>query len=160
MPSAINIKKLLEGVEFDPDDVVGTAVKQGVLFTDAIQYRLDCMTAQKRAELAHKRIEAETSLAVRKQYKEAGDKITEDNVKALVLLNSKVRKAADEEATADVYDEYSKLVCEVFRMRRDCLQIVTKMTADEVREQRALQAGSDKMREQRNTLREKFPGGV
>ena len=159
MADEIDIKKLLDGVEFDPDDVVGAAVSNANMFVEAIQYRLVCMTRQKRAQLAHDRMEAETSLAVRKKYKDAGEKITEDNVKTLTLLDPKVKKTADEEATADVFDEYSKLVCEVFRMRKDCLQIVTKMTADEVREQRSLQAGAEKMREQRAKLRESFPGG-
>jgi len=71
-----------------------------------------------------------------------------------------VRKAADELAAAASYDEYSKLICDVFKMRRDCLKIVDEMTRDEIRQQGALEAGAEKMRAQRKVLRDKFPGGI
>ncbi len=156
----IDVKKLLAGVEFNPDDVVTAAARNAVFFVDAAQFRLACMEKRAAAKLAHERVEAETSLAVRKYHKDLGDKITEGTVDATVLLTPAVKSAAEALSKADVYDEYSKLIVEVFRMRRDCLRIVDDMTRGEMAAQSAIEAGSEKMRGQREELRKRFPGGA
>jgi len=55
-------------------------------------------------------------------------------------------------------DEYSKLIVEAFRMRRDCLRIIGDLTRDDLSLQRASEESTEKMRETRRKLKEKFPG--
>ncbi len=158
--NGVDVKKLLAGVEFNPDDVVTAAAMNAVLFVDAVTFRLACMEKRAAAKLAHERVEAETSLATRKFYKDLGEKTTEGNIDATVLLTPAVKAAADALSKADVYDEYSRLIVEVFRMRRDCLRIVDDMTRGELASQGAIEAGADKMRGRREELRKRFPGGA
>jgi hypothetical protein len=57
-------------------------------------------------------------------------------------------------------DEYSKLVVEAFRMRRDSLRIVGDLVRDEISIVRAVEQSAEKVQETRRKLKERFPGGV
>jgi hypothetical protein len=157
-PKDSSVVTLLSKIDFSPDNVVGAAADQALLFVEAIQFRLSCLEKRSDAKMAWERIKAETELNIRKEYRDLGSKITEGNIDSLTLLDKSVSAAAKAYAEADVYDEYSKLVVEAFRMRRDCLRIVDDMTRDEVGLQRAAETGAEKMRDSRRKLRDRFPG--
>lgn len=157
-PSKIDVINLLNHMDFVPDDVVSAAAKNAVYFVEAIKYRLECMELNVQAKMDHKRINAERALQLRQEFRDNGDKLTEDHLKALLVMDSEVSRVTRELERAEVFDEYSKLVVEGFRMRRDCLRIVSDMTRNEMGIGRALDSQAEDMSSLRRGLAEKFPG--
>lgn len=154
----IDVVGLLNQMDFSPDNVVDAAAVNPVLFVRAIKYRLQCLEEKVRLERSLKRLSAETELAIRSEAKSNDDKITENHIRAKLLLDEDVSEAIKLSEEAEVYDEYSKLVVEGFRMRRDCLKIVSDMTRDEMRVGRALDDASETISNNRKKLEERFPG--
>lgn len=149
---------LLDKVDFEPENVVAAAATNSVLYVDAINYRLQCLTRKADAEFAAKRTWAEAELIVREAAKKNDEKITEAHIKAVLILDPVVANAAVAEAEAEAHDEYSKLVVKVFEMRRDCLQIVSKWTHEEMRVGAVTDAAREELRNTRDKARSRFPG--
>jgi hypothetical protein len=152
------IEALLSKLGFSPDNVVQVASENPLLFRDAIDFRQQCMRERSRSKMNWERTQAEQGLDLRATYRANGEKLTEDYLKSLLVLDSKVVAAAEEFAKADEAEEYSKLVVEAVRMQRDCLKIVADLTWNEVGIQKAVEANADKMRETRSRLNAKYPG--
>jgi hypothetical protein len=158
-PAVVDVVGLLDKVDFEPENVVAASATNSVLYVDAINYRLQCLTRKADAEMASKRAWAEAELVVRDAAKRNDDKITEGHVKALLNTDPVVMDAARELADAEAFDEYSKLVVKVFEMRRDCLQIVSKWTHEEMRVQGVADAAREELRSTRDKARSRFPAG-
>lgn len=165
-PSKPNIRPrrtiavLLGQVDFDPEHVIEAAVMNSVLFVEAIEYRREAIERRALAKIAMERAQAETSLRIRQEAREAGVKTTEDSVASTVLLDPAVTEVQKKFAHAEATDEYLKLVVEAFRMRRDCLQIIKDLVRNEISLQSAVDAGAGKLAEARARLRTRFPGGT
>jgi hypothetical protein len=155
-PVPVNVRTLLNKIDFSPDNVVEAASVNPGLYVRAIEYRLQCLTEKSRQDMNHKRLRAETELEIRRHAKANDEKITEDHIKAKLLLNKDVSAAGEQAQQAETMDEYSKLVVEAFRMRRDSLRIVADMSRQEMNLGRALEANAD-LQETREKLRSKFP---
>lgn len=156
--SKVDVIGLLNQMDFSPDNVVDAAAINPVLFVKAITYRLHCMEEKTRLEMDLKRLCAEVELEIRSDAKATDEKITENHIKAKLLLNEDISDATKAFERSEVYDEYSKLVVESFRMRRDCLRIVSDMTRDEMRQGRALDDATEVVSSNRRKLTERFPG--
>ncbi len=151
--------ELLGKVDFEPENVVAAAATNSVLYVDAINYRLQCLTRKSEADMAAKRAYAEAEIVVRTTAKANDEKITEGHVKAILATDEVVTAAEKAREAADLFDEYSKLVVKVFEMRRDCLQIVSKWTHEEMRLGNITDAAREELSKTRDKLRERFPGG-
>ena len=157
-PTTIDVLSLLSKADFEPENVVAAAATNSVLYVDAINYRLECLTRKADAEFASKRTWAEAEIVVREAAKARDEKITESYVKALLTTDDVVSAAERELATAEAFDEFSKLVVKVFEMRRDCLQIVSKWTHEEMRVNGITDAAREQLASTRDKARAKFPG--
>ncbi len=157
-PTGINVTELLDKVDFEPENVVSAAATNSVLYVDAINYRLQCLTRKSEADMYAKRTYAEAELVVRAAAKAADEKITEGHIKALLATDEVVSAAEAERESAEQFDEYSKLVVKVFEMRRDCLQIVSKWTHEEMRLGNVTDAAREELAKTRDKLRTRFPG--
>jgi len=155
----LEIQSLLTKIDFSPENVVSAAAENPILFVQAIQFRLSCLQKYNVAKMNWERTRADAELRLRQNARESGEKITEKNIEALLLQDEDVIASRIEFARADEMDEYSKLVVEAFRMRRDCLKIVGEMTRDELSLQKAIEIDSEKLAAVRQKLRERFPGG-
>lgn len=153
-----DVAKLLGKIDFSPDNVVQAAAENSSLFVEAIQFRLEKLSARNAAKMAWEEKQAARELNIRKVYREAGEKITEGNIDALLLTDINIKAAAEAYSRAEELDEYSKLVCEAFRMRRDCLEVVGNLMRNELSMQAAVEQGRDKMAAARKVLRERFSG--
>ncbi len=158
VPSRIDIGALLDKVDFDPADVVTAAATNSVLYVDAINYRLECLTNKAEATLASKRAWAEAELVVRDAAKARDEKITEGHVKAILTTDEIVSAAERAKEETEALEEYSKLVVKVFEMRRDCLQIVSKWTHEEMRLGAITDAAREDLMATRDKARSRFPG--
>jgi hypothetical protein len=154
----VDVVALLRQADFVPDDVLDAAAKNTVFFVKACQYRLECMKRKSTAEFKLKHITSETDLRIRKDARDDDEKITEAGVKARLTLDTEVSDAQKVFDDAEIFDEYSKLVCEIFRMRRDCLRIVEGTVRSEMSIGRAADEASEVMSMKRSELERRFPG--
>ena len=154
----IDVRALLDHIDFSADNVVGAAVKQAPLFVTAIDYRLQCLEQKSAAKMAWERANADAELKIRKDSRANGDKLTDGNIDAMLLLDPVVSDYAKKLSRAETLDAYSQLVVESFRMRRDCLRIVEGMTRDEYSLGRAAESAAEKTKDARRKMKEKFPG--
>jgi hypothetical protein len=157
--NGIDVVALLNKVDFEPEDVVRAAATNSVLYVDAINYRLQCLTRKSEASMNAKRAYAEAELVVRKAAKDNDEKITESHIKALLATDEVVSDAERLQEEAEQFDEYSKLIVKVFEMRRDCLQIVSKWTHEEMRVGNVTDAAREDLKTARDKARSRFPGG-
>ena len=157
-PKMRSITDLLGQIDFSPDDVVRAASVNSALFVEAIEFRRQCLSGRTAAKMTLDRVEADTKLRIRRDAKANGDKITEAYIEELSLTNVAVRESLEAFAKADELDEYSKLVVEAFRMRRDCLRIVGDLMRNEIGLQGVIEAGAEQLSATRRKLRERFPG--
>jgi len=151
---------LLNKVDFEPENVVAVAATNTVLYVDAINYRLECLTRKADTTLAAKYAWAEAELVVRSAASANGEKITESHVKALLTVDPVVSAAERSKEEAEAYEEWSKLVVKVFEMRRDCLQIVSKWTHEEMRAGNVTDAAREELKSTRDKARSRFPGST
>lgn len=152
------VAQLLKAIDFSAVNVVQAAAENPTLFVRAAEYRLTCLRARNAAKMEWEKAQAETDLAIRREARLTGDKITEALVSNQVTVNSTVAHYAVKFSEADELDEFSKLIIEAFRMRRDCLRIVGELTRDELSLARATEAGAEKLAVTRRKLKERFPG--
>ena len=154
----ISVADLLARIDFSTDNVVAAAAENPVLFVKAIGYRLQCMRERSAAKMLWEQGQAGADLTIRSDARKVGEKVTERFIEEQVLLDPAVADMAKKFTEADELDEYSKLVVEAFRMRRDCLRIVGDLTRDELSLAKAAEAGMERMESTRSQLRKRFPG--
>ena len=153
------VDTLLDKLDFTPQNAIDAATENAVLFMKAVSLRLTALAERNAAKMAFEVAEAETALAIRQTYRASGEKITEGAIDALVLVEDVVQLARQRLNTAEENDELLQRLVEAYRMRRDCLQIVERVAAEE---RRLLQNSelNAKLEETRRTLRGKFPQGA
>ena len=156
-PKRHTIAALLGEIDFSPDNVVTAASVNSVLFIEAAQHRYETLSKKTAAKMLMEQITAGKDLDLRKEARANGDKTTENQIKAALTLDPDVSAATEKFNKAEEMDEYMKLVVEAFRMRRDCLQIVAGLVRNEMSSQSAYEAGAEKLKANRQKLREKFP---
>lgn len=154
----VDIGDLLAQIDFSPDNVVAAAATNPKLFVKSIEFRVECLRKRNAAKMAWEKGQAEADMAIRREARKSGDKVTERYIEEQVLLDPGVATLATKFTAADEMDEYSKLIVEAFRMRRDCLKIIGDLTRDELSLARAAEAGAEKLANTRRRLRDKYPG--
>lgn len=118
---------LLAKLDFEDHEVLSAATSQPALYMKACDYRVACMRKQQQAEFRLDVVRADTAAKLRDEYAERGEKIAEKLMNELLDGNKDVQAARVESETADRGEEYSKLLVEAYRHRRDALRVVADM---------------------------------
>jgi len=158
-PPPSPVLALLDKLAFSADDVIDASEKTPLLYREAIDLRYRTMEARSDAKRAWETLQAQRNLELRQEARANGDKITEDGVKAMLLLDPEIAPAAEVRDRTENADEYLKLVVKAFEMRRDCLEIVGFLVRGEMSVQKAVEANAGKIMATREKLRNKYPGG-
>lgn len=158
MEKEVNLAALLTKLDFAPENIIQAACTNSNLFVEAAKYRVRCLENKVNAKTNWEVKRAERELAIRKKARDTGEKTTEDQIKAQLLVDKIVMPFAKALSQAEVHDTFAGLVVEAFRMRRDCLQVVKGLVQDEYSMSRAAEDASGRMRKVREDLRKKFPG--
>jgi hypothetical protein len=153
-----DVQSLLELIPFDAANVQEAAADNTALFVKAIEYRIDCFRSRSTAKMALEEAEAQKDVDLRKEARATGDKITEKNIEQLLTLSPRIKQKREEYSKAEALDEYSKLVVEAFRMRRDCLRIIGDLSYDGQSMARSAELNAAKLQDTKDRLRNKFPG--
>jgi hypothetical protein len=123
MKSAITSAVLIKRLPLVDENILAEAAKQPMLFIDAARYRVAKMRSRLKSEATLEYATAAVALKIRVRRAD-GEKLTEGAVKAKVAKNLSLRtlRTACDDSTAR--EEFSKLILEAYRMRRDGIRII------------------------------------
>ena len=119
-----SVLRIVEKLGLDPDAIIHASAEQGLLFMNAAEYRVTCLT---RRNSCKSRLDADTAahaLAVRRAAEKSGEKITEGKIANELAADSVLESRRNDLAVAEEEVEYSYLLLEALRMRRDMLRIL------------------------------------
>lgn len=125
------LDKILATLEYTVETIQEAAVIQAPAFEAAANYRVDQMRRRQALEMNLERLRADIELTIRKQAADIDEKITEGAIKARLTTNKLVQRAQDELNAAEAMEEYSKLLLEAYRHRRDSLEVVGQLSGAE-----------------------------
>ena len=151
------VLELLEQVNLSPENIVQESCMQPGLFQKAIEYRMGVYWRTQRVELDRKVGEAEVMLRLRREAKESGEKATEGNLKEMALADPDLQKLLRTEIDANEEEEWSKLLLEIFRMRRDCIKVVGQLVGTEQGIRNYFDESNNKLDAARSALEKKYP---
>jgi hypothetical protein len=123
----INSESLISHLGLVDENILAEAAKQPILFIDAARYRVAAMRrrAQINAELDYKR--SRIALTIRARKDAAGEKkFTEAALKEKVESQTVIRELRDKTERSYEAEEFSKLILEAYRMRRDAIRIIAE----------------------------------
>ena len=149
---------LLGKIDFQPEGVVHAAAENSRLFMQAVDFRMTKLHAYNAAKLRLERDEAELDLKLRKDARETGDKITEGAIKAILLVDEDLHLQRERLNSAEEAHEYARCVVEIFRMRRDCLQIVQGLAMTEGSLRQAAETAARELQGAREKAKARYPG--
>ena len=152
------MERLLRSLDFQPETVVDAAVVNSRLFIEAAEYRMLCRGKLDDAKMQLEQARAEKSLSIRHRASVVGDKITEGGIEAKLTVDPEIMALTTALRTAERHDEYSKMLVEAYRMRRDCVDIVSRFTRDEMNRRAIQQETESTLTDIRRKLKEKYPG--
>lgn len=152
------LDELLERLAFVPEDIVEAAAAQPVLYRKAIGYRILKMRDRMAAKAALDVLVARLSLRLRRKARQTGDRVTERNLEALLAFRTDMQTARRVLDGAEEAEEYGKLLLEAYRMRRDCLRIVSGMLESGLGLHDVKGASDQELERMRQRLRERYSG--
>ena len=126
------VDDLIKGLSFSDEEVVDAAKMQPTLFLHASRLRIQTMRNRVAAEARLQAERAERAGKFRMRGKEAGERVTEGQVQERLARIPEIIKLTKEVTDAEEYEEWSKLLLEAYRMRRDALKVVADMLGAEV----------------------------
>jgi len=91
---------------------------------DAAEYRRLCLFERNRAKLKYESEAAAFSLKARKTARDVGEKLTNDEINAKVTASLRLMPFAQARDRAEEGEEYSHLLVDAIRVRRDCLRMI------------------------------------
>ena len=123
---AINSELLIERLALVDENILAEAARQPILFIDAVRFRVAAMRrrSQAVAELGAKR--SRIALVIRAKGVAAGERVTDKNCAERVDKHSLIRELSDKVDRAIEVEEFSKLILEAYRMRRDAIRVIAE----------------------------------
>jgi hypothetical protein len=125
------VSDIINSLAIVAENIDEEAIMQPMLFVDAARYRVAKMRVRAQAETALDQITGELGLTIRARGSDSSERITNDYIKSRVQKHPKFRRLQTELQQAEQKEEFSKLLLEAYRMRRDALRIVAESQAAE-----------------------------
>jgi hypothetical protein len=154
------VQEILDRLDFAPENVIAAAAENPRLFMKAVDHRLDQMHSRSEAEMDLEQSEARADLHIRDEARKLGEKITEKAIEQLLTTENTLIEKRRKLALKQEQEEYSKLLVEACRMRRDCLEIVAGLVRSEVSMARAIEESKAILENNKKSLRAKYPGST
>jgi len=149
---------LVDGLSLNADTVLQDASHLAHQFLDAANYRVQKMRKEVEAEMALDVARAEAEIEIRNSATQTGEKVTENHIKAHLILNPEVAAATKLFNDRQAEHEYGKLLVEAYRIKRDCLKAVCDLTSAERAIERIVGMSTTSLQEVRNKAKSKYPG--
>jgi hypothetical protein len=114
--------KLIRDLQIVPENIKNEAIRQPLLFIEAVRYRVGKMRAHSRAKAELKTWSGQQWLLVKKKFE--GTRITNDEVRSYLEKDPQYRALSANVDEAEAREEFAKLILEAYRMRRDGVRIL------------------------------------
>lgn len=125
MPKPIDpTSELVEHLSVIDEDIRTEAVRQPALFIEAVRYRVSRMRKRAQANAEFEAFVSRRGLVIRARSQGGKDRVTEGAIKARVQKHPKYRLLQSAVSDAEADEEFSKLLLEAYRMRRDAIKIL------------------------------------
>jgi hypothetical protein len=118
------VSELISQLTVVDENIRAEAIRQPQLFIEAVRYRVRKMRVRAQAEAELEAFDAQLSITLRAKAIRRGDKGTEGYFKARLQKHSKHRSLQAAVNAAEANEEFSKLLIEAYRMRRDAVKIL------------------------------------
>jgi hypothetical protein len=145
MPKLGELIRLLAVVD---ENIVSEAIRQPSLFIDAARYRVSKMREVSRAKAELDSCMSSIGLRIRAKGAGGDQRTTEGYVKSKILRSPTYNKLQSAVHDAERKEEFSKLLLEAYRMRRDAIRII----ADEKNYESGRQGAEVERMQQRRKL--------
>lgn len=154
----LGLEELLDRIDFQAENVVAEACDHPRLFAEAADYRMKRYRVRLETKAQYEEGRAAAALEVRRRSQKTETRMTEDNLKEILLCDPKLRTLRVQVDEAEVADEYSKLLLEAMRMRRDCLRVVADVSNSLSASRVLSQISMEQLSGAKEQLRKRFPG--
>jgi len=124
---AITSDQLITQLSVLDENILAEAARQPALFIDAARYRVSKMRKRAQANAALEARWSHLALRIRaRKDDEGGKRMTEAALKATVESQKSIKMLRSDLERAYAEEEFSKLILEAFRMRRDAIRIIAE----------------------------------
>ncbi len=153
----VDLKKLVDAMDFSEEEIHGALLNQSKLFLEASYYRVEKMKVRMKAEADMNQKQTEVSTQVRAQTEV---KITENYVSEQTALHQDVIAAKQVYDKARTLEEFAKLLMGSFEMRGSMLKACVQLYGAQMAKESGLfqaeldRMGTDKLKEK---VRSRFP---
>src|SRR5712672_993974 len=120
----VDLKHLIEKLDFTEEDVESAAVEQPKLFLRASRYRVQKMRDKLQRISEYDQIVAKTGSRYREDKDGDGKKKTEGAIKERIQRNDKVHKVRKKMEKAFVLEKFSEGLTEAYRQRLSIIKII------------------------------------
>lgn len=122
----VDLKSLVDELQFNADDVEAAALRQPKLFLEASRYRVKKMRKKARRLIKVELIEADVAHRLRRASRNAerGEKMTESAISDAVKLDPKWKKEKLKLERAFEEEEFAKQLLETYRHRQSTIKVV------------------------------------
>jgi len=129
--TSVDIPKLLKSLDIDQDNLLQSASEAPGLFLMASVFRVKRLRLRAEAKSNLELTRSETSLRIRQELVDNGEKATEGKVSDMIASDPKVVALEKEFNEQTAEEEISKLLLEAMRIRRDSLKVISDLTGAE-----------------------------
>lgn len=153
----VNLKKLVDRLFFEPDDLEYAALKQPKLYLETGRFR--AQQALKLSSLKRRLVKIIGLKSLKIRQKHAGEKLTEAAIKNQLSQSRKVQMLERSVDNAEVYVEFASQLSEAYKERMMILNILGKIRASEISSELRSAASEevvDRMRKKANKVRERM----
>jgi len=136
LEAPVDIRQLIKKLEFSDEDVARATMEQAKLFLEASRYRVLCMRKRLRAVATYELLCSQEALKLRRAKRALVDKkdksqLTEKSISDRISVLSTVVQARRELDIETVYEEWSKLLVDAYKQRRDACRILAEIMGAE-----------------------------
>ena len=120
---AVQAESLIGKLPLVDENILAEAAKQPILFIEAARYRVTAMRVRAKAVAELEARKSTLALRIRAK-KTSARSITENAIKETVESQKSVIALRDRVEKAYALEEFSKLILEAYRQRRDAIRII------------------------------------
>jgi hypothetical protein len=132
------VDQLIRSLAVIDENIRAEAIAQATLFIEASRYRVECMRVRMQAEAEFEAFSSKRWLVIREKKSQVSkERITNDQIKSQLQIGSNYRRLKAAVNRAEAEEEFSKLLLEAYRMRRDALKILADAQGYEASKQTA-----------------------
>lgn len=151
----VDVKKLVDGLFFDIDDLEMAGLKQPKLFLESGRFRAQMAMQLASYKRKMSRLTGKKSLKIRKSH----NGLTETAIKTRLSMNSEIQSLQKQCDNFEVYEDFAKDLREAYKERLMVIAVLARLRGSEMSSelrQVKSEEDMDRLRRRAKKVREKF----